>query len=299
MTASPTRVARAYLKRIAAEAQDDYAGVEYDDVQVAVDRIERGLHPGPYKVESSVFADPSGTTREFVVMDRNRKPVLGEPWGDGSANPLRFDSKREAERFIRDIPAALGTSRRAATDVLRLMKPVLDRIEKDMTRPLPNYRVEPKMYLRPGETVDALVMEMDGKEIVFYPTDKAGMIATNIGQKAHDKAGVRYRFMKPMLPSDVEAVLRALIPMLMGSRALEPEESREPAPSKKPIWSVAVTGRGHGYVTEVEANLTRSEAEEKARNWGGAYVVKGTQMWNEPIGQVEEHNRDAPYKFIQ
>lgn len=40
-------------------------------------------------------------------MDRNRRPLLGEPWGDGSPAPLRFDSKREAERFIRDIPKAL------------------------------------------------------------------------------------------------------------------------------------------------------------------------------------------------
>lgn len=54
-----------HASRMAAGAQDDYGGVDYDDAQVAVERIERGLHPGPYKIEVSVFDDrgvASGTT---------------------------------------------------------------------------------------------------------------------------------------------------------------------------------------------------------------------------------------------
>jgi hypothetical protein len=42
-----------------------------------------------------------------------------------------------------------------------------------------------------------------------------------------------------------------------------------------------------GYASVVETYESSQKAEERAKEDGG-YVVKGTQMWNEPLGQVEE-----------
>lgn len=70
-------------------------------------------------------------------------------------------------------------------------------------------------------------------------------------------------------------------------------------PESKEAWSVVTLGKDHGYATEVEVFSNKARAEAKARELGNCYVVKGTQMWNEPLGQVEEHNRTAPFKFFR
>lgn len=75
-------------------------------------------------------------------------------------------------------------------------------------------------------------------------------------------------------------------------RLLKREEDAE-------AWSVVTLGKDHGYATEVEVFDNKAKAEAKARGLGNCYVVKGTQMWNEPLGQVEEHSREAPYKFFR
>ena len=66
-------------------------------------------------------------------------------------------------------------------------------------------------------------------------------------------------------------------------------------------WSIATFP--DGYAAEVRAGLTRDEAYAMVLERGsGWYAVEGTQMWNEPQGQVEEHNRDAKvvgYDFIR
>jgi hypothetical protein len=43
-----------------------------------------------------------------------------------------------------------------------------------------------------------------------------------------------------------------------------------------------------GYIAEVETFNSKAKAMAHARDIAPAYVVKGTQMWNEPIGQTEE-----------
>lgn len=68
--------------------------------------------------------------------------------------------------------------------------------------------------------------------------------------------------------------------------------------NQEQAWSVVVLGRDHGYATEVNLFFSKEEAERGARDLGDCYVVKGTQMWNEPLGQVEEHGRLAPYKYF-
>ena len=74
------------------------------------------------------------------------------------------------------------------------------------------------------------------------------------------------------------------------------------------VWSVARSGYDmgeeddgeyQGYVAEVEMFDSKTDAIAHAKDIGGGTVVKGTQMWNEPVGQVEEHNRDAWTRFYQ
>lgn len=64
-------------------------------------------------------------------------------------------------------------------------------------------------------------------------------------------------------------------------------------------WSVVQTGMNHGYAADIEFASSKQEAIEMAKDAGGAYVVKGTQMWNEPLGQVEQHYKVAPYRYYQ
>lgn len=73
-------------------------------------------------------------------------------------------------------------------------------------------------------------------------------------------------------------------------------------------WSVARTGyevggdeeeEFQGYVAEVEIFKSKEKAIAHARDIGGAHVVKGTQMWNEPLGQVEEHDKTAWTRFYR
>lgn len=81
-----------------------------------------------------------------------------------------------------------------------------------------------------------------------------------------------------------------------------------PKTEPESVWSVAQTGyevggdaeeEFQGYVAEVQTFSTKEEAIAYARSLGGATVVKGTQMWNEPMGQVEESNRTAWMKFYR
>jgi hypothetical protein len=74
-------------------------------------------------------------------------------------------------------------------------------------------------------------------------------------------------------------------------RQLNKSESEE-------AWSLVTLGKDHGYAAEVQVFPSKAKAEREAHEQGNCYVVKGTQMWNEPLGQVEEHNRSAPAKFF-
>ncbi len=57
-------------------------------------------------------------------------------------------------------------------------------------------------------------------------------------------------------------------------------------------WSVAVFR--DGYATDVQVDFTKREAFAFVLDEGSRwYAIQGTQMWNEPLGQVEEHDRVA------
>ena len=100
-----------------------------------------------------------------------------------------------------------------------------------------------------------------------------------------DVTGLSERRVQSLLS---KAVVKA-IKSLPAPRALtEPEVD----------WSVAQRGPD-GYVDYVEVFGSKSDAERHARGLGDAYVMRGTQMWNEPLGQIEESNRPAKYRYFR
>lgn len=54
--------------------------------------------------------------------------------------------------------------------------------------------------------------------------------------------------------------------------------------------SVVQTGMDHNYATDIMEFNTVDEACEYAKSIGGAWVVYGIQMWNEPVGQTEDED---------
>lgn len=81
-------------------------------------------------------------------------------------------------------------------------------------------------------------------------------------------------------------------------------------------WSAALTGDNledaedgdwdsddvsdyQGYVVRVWTFDTKEQAIQKAKSLGGANVMRGTQMENEPLGQVEERRRPIDYRWYR
>lgn len=115
--------------------------------------------------------------------------------------------------------------------------------------------------------------------------EKGAVGTSNLVWKNRDAENLPFAKMDGALLEAADAILADLKKQLGAS---EPKE----------VWSVASMGQG-GYATEVEVFNNKAKAEAKARDLGNCYVVKGTQMWNEPLGQVEEHDRPAPFKFFR
>ncbi len=80
------------------------------------------------------------------------------------------------------------------------------------------------------------------------------------------------------------------------TKAAAAEGSAEDATDN--VWSVVTLGKDHGYATEVDTFASKDAAVQAAKERGGVYVVKGTQMWNEPLGQVEEHDKPAWTRYF-
>lgn len=102
----------------------------------------------------------------------------------------------------------------------------------------------------------------------------------------------------------------------VGAAKKKKEEEAKVLQETQGVWSVARTndmiaetnrggddedddGERNGYIGEVETFNSKEKALAYARDIAPCYVVKGTQMWNEPIGQVEEHDKVAWYQFVQ
>jgi hypothetical protein len=90
------------------------------------------------------------------------------------------------------------------------------------------------------------------------------------------------------------------VPLSDLSKPVPPPAS-VPAPEPEPeeVWSVVEVNEDDNYAADVHIFRSKAEALKEAQAIGGVYVVKGTQMWNEPIGQVEEHRKMARYLYVQ
>ena len=56
--------------------------------------------------------------------------------------------------------------------------------------------------------------------------------------------------------------------------------------TKRP-WSLVLTDTD-GYANEIFTFKTKAEARAQREELGEGSIIHGTQMWNEPVGQVEE-----------
>lgn len=107
----------------------------------------------------------------------------------------------------------------------------------------------------------------------------------------------------------VDHWLKFFIPVLLkeirrsvATAPAEPAQKQQTAPvdnlppeGGQTNWSAVLHIRD-GYVGDVQTDLTFREAVSTVLEDGpGSYLVQGTQMWNEPLGQVEEHDRVAKY----
>jgi len=79
----------------------------------------------------------------------------------------------------------------------------------------------------------------------------------------------------------------------------EKQKLRSQTPEPEETWSVVQLGMDHGYATDVNTYSTKSKAIDAAKDAGGAYVLRGTQMWNEPLGQIEESDRPARTQWVK
>ena len=113
------------------------------------------------------------------------------------------------------------------------------------------------------------------------------------------------------IPIIANAVKDALKKIEIGAAKKKLEEEKAEA---EQVWSVARDGymleeagegdedNSQGYIAEVETFNSKEKALAYARDIAPCYLVKGTQMWNEPVGQTEEDDRPhgrAWYKLIQ
>jgi hypothetical protein len=99
-------------------------------------------------------------------------------------------------------------------------------------------------------------------------------------------------------PARMQKVLSFFKERLEEAARRVPTETKPGPAVSDGAWSVVSLGKSHGYATEVQVFSSKEKAEQEAMDQGNCYVVKGTQMWNEPLGQVEEHDRPAPSKFF-
>lgn len=140
----------------------------------------------------------------------------------------------------------------------------------------------------------AATYTLAGREFILYWTPEVGLFSN---------AGSRVRGMIPWMgrltPAQAaeQLVNFALYahPQELLRKTAPPTQS---TPGSGQTWSVVTTGSNHGYAVEVEIRESKTDAEAYAREIGGAYVLKGTQMWNEPVGQVEESDRPATYRWV-
>ncbi len=205
---------------------------------------------------------------------------------------MRASSERVALRFLA-----------AQVMTLAAFKSMIDRVVNQAEsaydwKDSPRFKVETipagKMPGRTShESFDA-TFRFSGKEYIFSWTVEKGL-TDNLGSKVSGRP-----YGSTLTPDQAADNLRKFYLTMDKNSVREkfvPQESSDGDGSMP--YSTATVGKDHGYVIDVQVHDTRAEAERAAREHGGAYVMKGTQMWNEPLGQIEESDRPATYKFVR
>lgn len=90
------------------------------------------------------------------------------------------------------------------------------------------------------------------------------------------------------------ALVKEIAAAIYKLRQTAPEKKDEVSPETP--WSVV--SMHDGYAAHVLVFANKKDAMKEAQDRGRVYLVKGTQMWNEPLGQVEEHNRVAHHQWV-
>lgn len=110
------------------------------------------------------------------------------------------------------------------------------------------------------------------------------------------------------LARDIKQALDRLSKARKVQKTKEEEAQRAKDVEEEETWSVARTGYDigddeegdyQGYVAQVRTFPSKERAIAYAKSVGGAAVLRGTQMVNEPLGQVEEHDRYVEYRYYR
>lgn len=231
---------------------------------------------------------------------------------------MRISIQRVASRFLEAISAP------------PTIKEVLDGLESAIKRKFKSFPspgglppIGHRSYDYGGHTTFALPHGM--KISISWKTDAEGFWSVNfteedrrkLGWGAESKLGVKLNAhfqMKGSAKTIVTTIMKALTTIVEKMTEWEAaQEAPAPEPEVEQTWSVAWTGymladagedpdenEGNGgYVMKVETFSSQAQALAHARDNAPAYLVKGTQMWNEPLGQVEEHDRASPTRLIR
>jgi len=160
-----------------------------------------------------------------------------------------------------------------------------------------------KAYPWPPRSPASSAAKMVDQWLDFYMPDEKSTISHAVLVRQYEEARRQKQNQPEPAPAPANPVRPA--PSAPAPVPIRPAPTPTPAPAPKPpereredVWSVAQMGKSHSYVTEVETFGSRADAEDAAREHGG-YVMKGTQMWNEPLGQIEESDRPARYWLVK
>jgi len=265
---------------------------------IHLDKLDRIANPktDPEKFEQHMMSLCKGTLvpaiqrAGWVIDPATKRPIQLDQWQAKQETPKPEPVKPEAEEPTADLFRSL---------IIKAIKRVGDGVRTMGLGSIITYNPQEPINTDRYDGIHAtFFLRFDHPQvnaayrpgISFYwdPDKKSGTVSTsNLVWKGKRHEQVPLGKMGDAMLDAADDIVNDL------KRQLKREHGSEEA------WSVVTLGRDHGYATEVQVFDSKSKAEAKARDLGNCYVVKGTQMWNEPLGQVEEHNREAPYKFFR
>lgn len=232
-------------------------------------------------------------------------------------------------RLAASLPKGDETRRKLlrAVDFYAVRKTVLDLMTTILSREIQKAHIDFRLYRRYVDgaielNLDAITVEPEGErfKVVVTPSvirhGRPEVLTRGTDPRKLAVTAAK-TYIKKYLAPDIEKVIERKEQKAREEAARREEErAREEARRLKEqqeaqetgTWSVARTGYDvggdeeeefQGYVAEVETFTSKEKAIAYAKSVGGGAVLKGTQMWNEPLGQIEESSRDVPYRYYR